>query len=158
MMLREDRKIFIFWSRGLSLTDEAKNRINYFVDQGYSILIWDSEGIDADVQRFLRDKGYKKITIYHIWWKPRNNIWWWSTFEVSIDSIAMRRSWIWGKGVYINKDIEMCEECTEALVIWDGKSWWSKRNIVHLEKREKRVEQICVPNGDIPSKQRSLFN
>lgn len=51
----------------------------------------------------------------------------------------------------------MCEECTEALVIWDGKSWWSKRNIVDLEKREKRVEQICVLNDNIPPKQRSLF-
>lgn len=147
-------KIFIFWSRWITLSDECKSYILSKAQDNNLFIIWDSIWIDNEVQIFLNSIWFKNVEIYHIWKLPRNNAWSRKSIEISEESskkYGWRIGWKW---VYINKDIAMCNDCDEAIAIWDWVSQGTMRNIKNLNKIWKPIK---VFSCGVAFKEVSLF-
>lgn len=71
-------KIF-FISGHLDLTQGEfdkyyRDAIDYEINKGSSFVMGDAKGADTMAQQYLHNRGYNKVTIYHMFDKPRNNI------------------------------------------------------------------------------------
>lgn len=101
-------KVVISGSRSIkSLPPEAYKQINSIIDSGAEILVGDAFGVDAEVQRFLKTSGYTKVTVYHAYSKPRNNL--------GFKTVAV-------EGNYSDRDKFMYDQADYGLAIWDGLS------------------------------------
>lgn len=114
-------RVVISGSRSIkSLPAEAKERINTIIGLGAEILVGDAPGVDAQVQRYLKDKGYSSVTVYHAYTKPRNN--------AGFKAVAVT-------GNYSARDKFMCSQADYGLAIWDGVSRGTLANTQRVKTR-----------------------
>ena len=84
-------KVFISGSISIkTLPQIAKDKLNKIMTQNLSIIIGDANGVDALVQRYLSDVGYKNVLIYHVGNSVRNNIGNWQTVSVPAQNLTGR--------------------------------------------------------------------
>lgn len=128
-------KIFVSGSKSISkLPKLAKTFIDQFIENCDEILIGDCYGVDAVVQKYLESKGYSNVTIYCSGVTPRNNF----TSSAKIHSCAEAAKGLTGNAFHYVKDIQMANDCDQALMIWDGKSKGTAENL-------KRIKQMGKP-------------
>lgn len=122
-----DSIVMISGSRSVNkLPQSALNSLDKIIELGFKVVIGDCYGIDTLVQEYLKFKNYRKVTIYHIGNKPRNNL--------GFNTVKIRGN------RYLDKDIAMSQVANYGLAIWDGKSKGTQANI----KRIKRTKVIIV--------------
>jgi hypothetical protein len=117
-------RVVISGSRSIkSLPIEARERIDKVIELGADILVGDAPGIDALTQRYLKSKGYSRVTVYHAYKSPRNN--------TGFNTIAV-------SGNYSDRDKFMCASADYGLAIWDGVSRGTLANTKRVKTRVVR--------------------
>lgn len=127
-------KIFISGSKSISkLPELAKAFINQFIENGDEILIGDCYGVDAVVQKYLEAKEFNNTTIYCSGTTPRNNF----VSAAKIHSCTEAAKGLTGSAFHYVKDIQMANDCDQALMIWDGKSKGTAENLNRIKEMGK---------------------
>ena len=127
-------KLFISGSKSISvLPDEVKSIIDEHIALGTEFLVGDCYGVDAAVQKYLELKGYKNVTIYCSGETPRNNF----TTGAKVHSCAEAAKGLTGSTFQYVKDIQMTQDCDQALMVWDGKSKGTGENIRRIKEMGK---------------------
>lgn len=127
-------KIFISGSKSISkLPELAKIFIDQFIENNDEILVGDCYGVDAAVQKYLESKGYRNVTIYCSGETPRNNF----VTEAKVHSCVEAAKGLTGSAFHYVKDIQMAQDCDQALIIWNGKSKGTGENIRRIKEMGK---------------------
>lgn len=127
-------KIFISGSKSISsLPELAKTFIDQFIENCDEILIGDCYGVDAAVQKYLESKGYRNVTIYCSGITPRNNF----VTNAKVRSCAENAKDLTGSAFHYVKDIQMANDCDQAIMIWDGKSKGTAENLNCIKEMGK---------------------
>lgn len=127
-------KIFIAGPRAISrLNEEIINKLESIMDNNYTVLVGDANGIDKAIQVYLNDRGYKNVIVYISGDKIRNNVGNWA-----INCVKIERN-VKGFDYYALKDEEMAKDSDYGLMIWNGKSKGTFNNIVNLIRYNKTV-------------------
>ncbi len=112
-------KVFVSGSRGVTeLPAQARASLDKIRELGYTVLIGDCHGVDMPVQDYLKD--YRRVVVFHIGDKPRNNL--------GFDSVRVSGS------RQTDKDAAMAAGADYGLAIWDGRSPGTAKNIARVEK------------------------
>ncbi|MBD2386015.1 hypothetical protein H6G32_11450 [Cylindrospermum sp. FACHB-282] len=113
--------VMIFGSRSIKeIPQIAIASLNKIIELGFNVIIGDATGVDAAVQRYLRLRDYKNVTVYYATFagvgSPRNS----SGFKT-----------VGVPGNYSQRDAEMrlIAEYKYGLAIWDGVSRGTKASI-----------------------------
>ena len=127
-------KIFISGSKSISsLPELAKIFIDQFIENNDEILIGDCYGVDAVVQKYLEFKGFNNVTIYCSGEMPRNNF----VMGAKVCSCDEAAKGLTGSNFHYVKDIQMANNCDQALMIWDGKSKGTAENLNRIKEMGK---------------------
>ena len=127
-------KVFIGGSRKITeLPPSVAARIDNVVDGNFPILVGDASGVDHRVQKYLAERQYENVLVFHTGSVCRHNIGRWKTRAVSAKADAK------GFDFYAHKDWQMASEADYRFVIWDGKSRGRLNNILNLLNESKKV-------------------
>jgi adenine-specific DNA-methyltransferase len=127
-------KIFISGSKSISTLPElAKTFIDQFIENNDEILIGDCYGVDAVVQKYLEFKGFNNVIVYCSGETPRNNF----TSAAKIHSCVEAAKGLTGSDFHYMKDIQMANDCDQALMIWDGESKGTGENLRRIKEMGK---------------------
>lgn len=127
--------VFVSGSRSIkSLPAQARDHLDRYIAQGAHILVGDAPGVDALIQRYLRNANYSQVTVFHIGEHPRNNI------GFKTERVAGSRQ--------TDKDAQMAQRADRGLAIWDGKSPGTKTNISRLETDVVKVSPRVSARAD----------
>ena len=127
-------KVFISGSKSISaLSEEVKSLLDEHIALGTEFLVGDCYGIDAAVQKYLDSKGYSNATIYCSGEHPRNSF---VSFSKRC-SCAEAAKGLTGSTFQYVKDIQMTQDCDQALMVWDGKSKGTGENIRRIKELKK---------------------
>lgn len=133
-------RVFVGGSRRLSRLNVAiRSRLDNIVAGGFEVLIGDANGIDKAVQEHLASKGYRKVIVYCMDDRCRNNVGGWSTRNVRAERSTRDFSY------YATKDSEMATAASCGFMIWDGKSRGTLNNIANLLRAHKKVAVYFSP-------------
>ena len=127
--VNSSQKIFVSGSKSISeLSDAAVGLLDDAIKKGMKILVGDCYGVDAAVQKCLDQRNYANVTVYCSGEKPRNYF----LTGARVRSCADLSKVLSGREFNYVKDIQMCEDCDRALMIWDGKSEGTRENIKRM--------------------------
>lgn len=150
-MREENKEIKVFMCGSISIKEippEAKKRIDNIIAKRYEILVGDADGIDYEIQKYCRDKKYFKLTIYIVGDEARKIATTeFATKQIKKDSNEIEyvpieeenskkkpsereRQWI--------KDKAMIDDCDYGLIIWDGESKGSYKNLLYMVDSKKK--------------------
>lgn len=134
------RKVFIGGSIKLSkINKDIRQRIDNIINNKYTILIGDANGIDKSVQQYLHTRNYINVVVFCSGNQCRNNIGQWNEKHIEADS-ALK-----GRNLYTLKDIEMAKDADFGMMIWDGKSSGTFNNIKNLINLNKKLLLYLIP-------------
>ncbi len=134
-------KVFIGGSRSIAkLPSSVAARIDRIIEGDLTVLIGDADGADRCVQRYLSEKRYRRVLVFHTGTRCRNNLGGWQPMPVPA-SPGLR-----GVEFYSVKDAAMAEEADYGLMLWDGKSRGTLNNIRNLAHRSKPVVVFFSPD------------
>lgn len=126
--------IFIGGSRRISrLNNELRRRMDNIIENGYTVLVGDADGVDKAIQNYLFQKNYENVIVFCVADGCRNNIGGWST--KSIAPLNSKKDFYY----YSTKDIEMAKHADYGFMIWDAKSKGTLHNIINLLKENKTI-------------------
>lgn len=124
-------KVFIAGSRTISwLDDLVKVRVDNIILNRLKVILGDANGADKAVQNYLFSKNYTNVEIFCMEGGCRNNVGNWSTRTI-LASNATKRDFAY----YSTKDQKMADEADYGLMLWDGESRGTLRNIAHLVRQ-----------------------
>ena len=127
-------KLFISGSKSITeLPITFKLLLDDYMVESTEFLVGDCYGVDAAVQKYLELKGYKNVTIYCSGETPRNNF----TTGAKVRSCADAAKGLTGSAFHYVKDIQMANDCDQAIMIWDGKSKGTGENIRRIKEMGK---------------------
>ena len=127
-------RVFISGSKSISkLPEEVKSLLDSYIVTGAEILVGDCYGVDAAVQKYLDSKGCGNVTIYCSGVTPRNNF----APSAKVRSCAEAAKGLTGSAFHYIKDIQMAQDCDQALMVWDGKSKGTAENIRRVKEMGK---------------------
>lgn len=136
-------KVFIGGSRRVARLDkDVESRIDNIINNGFTILVGDANGIDRAVQAYLSARGYQKVVVFCSGDNSRNNLGNWATKHV--ETTRDKKDFAF----YALKDLEMAKEADYGFMIWDGKSKGTLNNILNLLKQKKKVLVYYTPKHD----------
>ena len=134
-------KVFISGSKSISaLHEEVKSLLDSYIVTGAKILVGDCYGVDAAVQMYLDSKGYSNVIVYCSGETPRNNF----VTGAKVCSYAEAAKGLTGREFHYVKDIQMANDCDQAIMIWDGKSKGTAENIRRIKELKKTYRIISV--------------
>jgi len=125
------------------LSDVVCRRIDNIRENGLTILIGDAHGADKAVQAYLAKQEYPNVVIYCTGGECRNNLGNWQI--VSVPYAGKKRSYDY----YVAKDIAMADAAQWGLMLWDGESKGTFRNIVDLLHQSKKTAVFYSPQKAI---------
>ena len=127
-------RVFISGSKSISkLPEEVKSLLDTFIATDAEILVGDCYGVDTAVQMYLDSKGYSNVIVYCSGETPRNNF----VTGAKVCSYAEAAKGLTGSAFHYVKDIQMAQDCDQALMVWDGKSKGTAENIRRIKEMGK---------------------
>ena len=127
-------KVFVGGAKAITtLPDPVIARLQTICERQYDILVGDCYGVDAAVQKFFANLGYNRVVVYASNGKARNNL---GSWPVQCVPVAQGLT---GFDFYRQKDIAMAEAADCGLMVWDGKSAGTRKNIRTLLELGKIV-------------------
>jgi hypothetical protein len=127
-----NKNIFISGSISISnLPILAIKKLDSIIAERINVLIGDANGVDLLVQKYMQEKNYPNVTIYHVGKEARNNIGSWKTKSIETNLSAK------GRIFYTEKDKAMVADTDYGLMIWDGKSKGTLNNIKAMHAVQK---------------------
>ena len=149
--MKNGAKVFVAGSRRLSRLDaEVRRRLDNIVEKHLAVLMGDANGADKAVQEYLNTKKYGEVTVFCMEGECRNNIGHWPTHDVQAARPSKRDF-----AYYSTKDRAMAEEADYGLMLWDGQSRGTLRNIIDLVHRGKTVVVYTAPDRSFHHLRRS---
>ena len=134
-------KVFIAGPRAInSLDEKIKKRLTDIVNQEFTVLVGDADGVDNNVQQFFNNINYKDVLVYASKGIARNNIGNWS-----IENVEVKDN-VHGFNFYAAKDIKMAEDADYGFMIWNGESKGTLNNIINLTRFNKKVILYFTPH------------
>ncbi len=131
--------VFIGGSRNVRVLDEeAKRHIDRMVAQRLPVVIGDAAGADKAVQVYLHQLQYRRVEVFCMNGRCRNNIGQWPVRAVT--SRRRRRD----RRYYAAKDRLMAQEADAGFMIWDGHSVGTLANVARLALQGKTVVVYLV--------------
>ena len=126
-------KVFISGSISIKkLPNIAKKKIDSIIEKKLTVVIGDARGVDSIVQKNLLKENYNNVIVYHTGDKIRNNFGDWNTVTVQNENNLK------GREFYTLKDLKMADDADYGLMIWDGKSKGTLKNIEEMKKNNKK--------------------
>lgn len=139
--MKNGKKVFIAGSRRLArLNSEVKERLGNIVDRGLMVIVGDANGADKAVQNYLHSRHYSNARVFYMEGGCRNNIGGWPTQKIAAADPS-RHDFAY----YSTKDREMAREADYGLMLWDGQSRGTLRNIVDLGRQGKSAVVYVAP-------------
>lgn len=150
-MREENKEIKVFMCGSISIKKippEAEKIIDDIIAKRYEILVGDADGIDYKIQEYCKDKKYFKLTIYFVGDKPRKIATTkFTAKQIEKDSNEIEyvpiekensnkkpsereKQWI--------KDKAMIDDCDYGLIIWNGESKGSYKNLLYMIDSKKK--------------------
>jgi hypothetical protein len=127
-------KVFIGGSISITQLDpDPLELLDVSIDDQAAVLIGDAPGIDRLVQLHLASRHARNITVFHVGNQPRNNVGHWPAHSVSTAHPFGTRAY------FTAKDIAMARQANFGLMIWNGQSPGTSRNIEQLSAQDKPV-------------------
>ena len=127
-----------------SLNSEMKACLDKIIaDKSAEAIVGDCYGADILAQKYLKEKGFEKVTVYCSTPEPKRTVY--SNFV----SVRDKAQGLKGEDFYQVKDKEMCALCDKAVAFWNGKSYGVKCNIDRIKEMKKPL-QIVYDTFDIP--------
>lgn len=145
------KKVFISGSISIKkLPEKVKESLNKINQKKYSVLIGDAQGIDNEIQKYLKKINHKSTTIYHITDIPRCCQKEFETKKIDYKNLEEYKQLDEKKKEKIEKfdgrsrqkfkDKAMLKDSDFLLAIWDGKSQGTKNNILSGVEKDKFVK------------------
>ncbi|HTU32515.1 MAG TPA: hypothetical protein VMF66_01790 [Candidatus Acidoferrum sp.] len=110
------------------------------MNQGFTVIVGDANGADRAVQEYLSGKQSADVIVFCMEDSCRNNIGDWPTRMIEATDPG-RKDFHY----YSTKDRAMAAEADYALMLWDGESRGTLRNIEDLVERGKPVVVYISP-------------
>ena len=127
-------KIFVAGPRAIKELDQnVIIKLENICKKEYDVIVGDADGIDSSVQKFLKEKNYKNVTVYASKGIARNNYGDWKIENVVVENNVK------GFDFYAQKDLKMVKDSDIGFMIWNGKSKGTFNNMINLLKLEKKV-------------------
>lgn len=115
-------QIFASGSRSVHfLPTDAIAALNRIIDQKFNVLVGDCHGTDVAIQRYLKTRNYKNVTVYHIGASPRTNI--------GFNAVRVNGNF------QTDKDKYMAGLANFGLAVWDGQSKGTAQNIERIKTK-----------------------
>ncbi len=134
-------KIVIGGSRAITyLSASVKDLIDTLTKKGYTILVGDANGADKATQKYLYAKGYHNVVVYCMYDLCRNNVGKWPTKRIVTPNKKKDANY------FGTKDLHMARESDFGIMIWDGNSKGTFRNVINLLDDNKRVYVYYHPS------------
>ncbi len=141
-------KVFISGSISIKTIPQiAIDKLNNIIEQNLTIIIGDANGIDSLVQKYLFEKNYSNVLVYHSGVSIRNNIGNWKTVTVPANNLT-------GRAFYTIKDKQMAKDADFGMMIWDGHSKGTKANISEMISLHKH---FYIIQGETISSDKELI-
>jgi len=132
--------VFVAGSRALSrLNAQVKERLDNILRKEFTVLVGDANGADKAVQRYLAERGYKRVVVYCME-ECRNNIGNWPVHSHSPEA-GLRRD----RHYYGIKDRAMAKDASCGFMLWDGISKGTLTNVINLLDYDKKVLLFSAP-------------
>jgi len=130
------KKVFISGSISIKkLPNCVKESISKIVAQNMQILVGDADGIDTIVQNYCKSLGHSKVTVYSIYSMARYKAEGFD-FKYIVPSTSSKKE----RERQSEKDAAMTDDSDFSLIIWDGKSKGSYKNILRALDQEKKAK------------------
>lgn len=137
------KTVFVSGSRQISrLNQEIRGRLQNIIDKGFQVVVGDANGADKALQTFFADPYYTHVLVFCSGTSCRNNVGPWDVVSVAVDPALT------GRAFYTQKDKAMAQKADYGLVLWDGKSVGSVRNIFELASQGKPVLVYFSPTKE----------
>lgn len=134
-------KVFIGGSRNIrKLSSSVTARIDNIIERKFIILVGDAYGADTCIQRYLAEKQYENVVVFHAGHVCRNNIGNWETRAVPANFNQK------GFEFYAVKDFEMARASDYGLMIWDAISKGTLNNVLNLLNEGRTVLVFFAPD------------
>jgi len=131
--------VFLGGSRAVSkLNSVIREQLTNLMNHRCTILIGDANGADKAMQRFFADNHYENVVVFCMN-EFRNNLGSWQTKVIRADRKTR------GFSYFTIKDKEMSREAKCGLMLWDGVSKGTLRNIFELVRDHKKVLVYLAP-------------
>lgn len=141
------KKVVIGGSRTIKyLLQPVKELIDTLTKNNNIILVGDANGADKAVQKYLNEKRYNNVIVYCMYSLCRNNIGQWPVKSI-VSSSRIKNADYFG-----TKDLHMAMEAEFGIMLWDGVSKGTFRNVINLLDDNK-----CIYVYYQPSKRISLI-
>lgn len=128
-------RVFIAGSRAITtIPVVVRKRLENIVERGFTVLVGDASGADKAVQTFLHDRGYRDVIVFCTGETPRNNVGRWTLRRIA--SAGSRKG---TREYFTQKDRAMTDEATVGLMLWDGESVGTLKNVLRLLQHGKPV-------------------
>lgn len=142
-------KVFISGSIKISkIPKVALEKIDNIIKKNFTIIIGDAKGVDLNVQKYIYDKKYEDVIVYYAGNDIRNNVGNWNVRNVESDKSK-------GRELYTLKDIEMANDADYGLMIWDGESEGTLKNINMMKNKNKKffviIGEMIIDDKNIDS-------
>lgn len=137
------KKVFISGSISIKqLPACVKESISKIVSQDMQILVGDADGIDSIVQNYCKSLGHLNVTVYSIYSMPRYIVKGFD-YQYIIPSTDSKKE----RERQSEKDAAMTADSDFSLIIWDGKSKGSFKNILRALDEGKKVKVYLYENN-----------
>jgi hypothetical protein len=131
--------IFLGGSRAVShLNLQIREQLENLMNRRCTILIGDANGADKVMQKFFAEQNYSNVVVFCMN-QPRNNLGPWQTRIIKPDRAKKDFAY------FSKKDREMAKEANCGLMLWDGESKGTLRNIMDLVCTHKKVLVYLAP-------------
>jgi hypothetical protein len=132
--------VFLSGSRSISrLASTVRERLDNIISKDLAVVVGDANGADKAMQKYLAEKHYRDVTVFHVGAVPRNNVGNWPTKYVETES------YLKGWEYYANKDKQMAKSADFGMVLWDGESAGSIHNVFELLSHHKKIVIFFAP-------------
>lgn len=137
-------KVFISGSISTkTLPNGVLESLKKIQNNNMTILVGDADGIDKVIQNHFKKNNYDNIHVYSIYSSPRNLSS--KTFQTKFVNVAPEITKERERQTY--KDEAMSVDSNYSLVVWDGKSKGSHKNIIRALSLDKKVK-VYLSNED----------
>lgn len=144
--------VFLGGSRAVSRLNEViREQLDNLISKNCSILVGDANGADKALQTYLAEKRYSKVIVFSMG-SPRNNVGQWENRRLSSERKTRDAEY------FAIKDRAMAQEAKCGLMLWDGESRGTLKNVCELLSSgkptllyfspEKKFHRITQP-GDL---------
>lgn len=125
--------VFISGSMGIkNLDKKIVQKIDSIIERNHKVIVGDASGVDSSIQKLLKQKEYKNVTVFCSGNTVRNNIGKWPVNRVVVEDKTSN-----ARLFYTAKDLQMAKTCDVGFMVWDSKSTGTLSNVLELLKQQK---------------------